>query len=142
MQTFAALSKATLIPAAEFTVWLETQPDPGDLNGHGADVPVANLTDTQLTRIFATLMRQRGQTCQGADLAPVSECSPGKELHHEQPGTVDADATQSQELAYLLHFWLAAVSNSFLALGFQGLDLLLCQLEALILSQQASLQTG
>src|SRR5512138_2651540 len=125
MQAFAALAKAALVPATEFAVGLVAQPDPGDLNGHGADMAVTNFADAQLMVFITAPVGHGGQASQSPDFAPVAEGTPGKELHYIQPGTIDANASQAQQLPDLLDVWLRAVAKRFPTLRFQTLDLLL-----------------
>jgi hypothetical protein len=93
-------------------------------------------------RFFAALMGQGCQSGQGADFAAIVEGPPGEELHHIEPGTVDADASQLQQLAYLFYIGLGASPYGVLAFFFQGFDLFFYQLKTLKLKKQTSLQAG
>jgi len=55
-----------------------------------------SFADAKFFVLIATLVMGRDQTGQGAHFPVVLEISPDKELHHEEPGAVDANPAQSQ----------------------------------------------
>jgi len=94
VQALAALAKATLVPTTEFAVGLVAQPTPGDLNRHSADMSVPDFANPQFMVFFTALVRHGGQSSQSPNFTPVAEGTPREELHHIQPGSIDANASQ------------------------------------------------
>jgi hypothetical protein len=52
-------AKSLLIPLTQLTLWLISQPTPGDLNRHGAHSTVASAADALIARAFTALIRHR-----------------------------------------------------------------------------------
>src|SRR5215471_20512373 len=83
------MAKALLIPLGQRALRLKTQPAPGNLDGHRADVGVAGFGDALLVSGVATRIGGGRQAAQGADFLPIAKRPPAEELHHKQPGTID-----------------------------------------------------
>ena len=73
-----AVTKALLIPLAQSTVRLETQPGPGDLDGNGSNVTITGFVNALFAIAVATLIGGGGQPGQRSDLAAIAELTPTK----------------------------------------------------------------
>ena len=89
-----APGQAFLVPPTELTLGLVTQPFPGNLDRHGADIAVAGFANALFSAALAAREGGRGQASQGADFPRIVEIAPGKELHHVQPGGFDSNPLQ------------------------------------------------
>src|SRR5574341_471723 len=96
-----ARSEAVLEPATQCGVRLITQPAPGELDQHAADVPVAGLADALFALAAVTGVGRRGQAHQRGGLPAIAELPPGEDLLRQQPGAGVADPLQPRELPHL-----------------------------------------
>src|SRR5262249_40935986 len=96
------MPKALLIPLGQRALRLKTQPAPGNLDGHRADVRVAGFGEALLVSGVATRIGGGRQAAQGADFLPIAKRPPAEELHHKQPGTIDPNPFEHQQVLYFL----------------------------------------
>src|SRR5262245_20566730 len=75
-QSLAAVPEATLVPPRQCTLWLKSQPAPGDLDRHRAHMAVARFAHPLLALRFAALEGRRRETRKSADLLSIAKLAP------------------------------------------------------------------
>src|SRR4029453_4061641 len=93
-----ALAKALLIPLRQRALGLKAPPAPGHLNGHRAAVRVASLGDA--LRVGGGAPRGGGgwRAARAPYFFPIAKRPPAAALHHKQPGTLEPNPFEPQEL--------------------------------------------
>jgi hypothetical protein len=103
---------------AQFAGWLKAEPPPSNLDGQSSNVSISSLTDALLLIGIATLVRGGCQSGQGANFPAIMKSPPTEELHDKQPGTIDTNPAQAQQLSDLFDTGLIGSSDQFPSLGF------------------------
>src|SRR5262249_48964731 len=113
------VAKALLIPRREHTTWLKTQPAPGNLNGHGADLRVPGFGDATLIGGVPPRIGRGGKATESPYFLAITKGPPAEAFHDKDPGTIRPNPLQGQELPHFFHRRILARLEQRTAFGFQ-----------------------
>src|SRR5207247_6112067 len=119
----APVPEAGLAPARQGTLGLPAQPRPRDLDRHRPHEPVPGLRNPLFALQVATLIRRGCEPGEAADFAPVGKLPPAEELHHVEPGALQADRPQGEQLPDLPDRRIGARVQALPTLALEGPDL-------------------
>jgi hypothetical protein len=118
-QAATPVAKALLLPLRERTPWLKTQPSPGHLHGHRADVIVPGLGDATLIGWVPSRIGSGCQATESPHFLAITKGPPAEAFHDKDPGPIRPTPLQGQELPHVLHHRILARLEQRTAFGCQ-----------------------